>query len=320
MKTCPPDLWSSLVREDDSATFFQTPDWLRLGARWTRGTEVSPLLFDFPDGPACLPLLCDRRWGRVRYFSPFGTYAALACPRALSPRERGIVEESLLRLNVHLVSSPYARNVVRPGRALPSATQVVELGGLDPEDPMRDWDPDPRRKVRMAREQGVRVRATSGPADWDAYDAVYRKALRRWGERATSSYPREMLADIAAFPESSMRLWLAEHEGAVAAGYIAFYHNRHACIWHGASDPERFRTGAVQLLYHEMIAHAARAGFAVFDLLGSGGIASLEAFKRSLGTRTLAYDSFLNRTGILGKFAEWKDRRKDRAAKRGGGT
>ena len=29
--------------------------------------ESAPLLFGFPDGPACLPLLRDRRWGRWRY-------------------------------------------------------------------------------------------------------------------------------------------------------------------------------------------------------------------------------------------------------------
>jgi CelD/BcsL family acetyltransferase involved in cellulose biosynthesis len=308
MRNCPEALWESLVRADPSSTFFQTPAWFRIGARWSgRSAETVCLGFDFPGGPACLPLLRDRRWGRHRHFSPFGTYSGLVSPRALAPDETAQVEAALRALNIQLVSSPFARNIARVGRALPTSTQVVTLAGLDPENPMKDWDPDPRRKVRMAREQGVTVRAGSGTADWDAYDAVYRKSLRRWGARATSSYPRGLFADIAALPETSMRLWLAEHEGAVAAGYIAFYHNDHACIWHGASDPEKFRSGAVQMLYHDMLAHAARAGYGVFDFLGSGGTASLEAFKRSLGARTLAYDSFLNRVGLVGALARARE-------------
>src|SRR5690606_35869262 len=145
-------------------------------------------------------------------------------------------------------------------------------------------------------------------ADWNAYGRVYRKSLRRWGARATSAYPESLFADIAALPAANMRLWLAEHHGRVAAGYVAFYHNRHACLWHGASDPEIFRTGAVQMLYHEMLAHAAREGYPAFDLLGSGGTASLEAFKQSLGSKTLAFDSSLNRTGLIGTLADWRSR------------
>src|SRR5690606_38273049 len=158
----------------------------------------------------------------------------------------------------------------------------------------------------MAREAAVTVRAGESEADWKSYYAVYEKSLRRWGDGATSRYPRPLFGRIAALPADAMRLWLAEHEGRVAAGYVAFYHNRHACIWHGASDPELYRLGAVQALYAGMIADAASRGFGAFDLLGSGGIASLEAFKKTLGAETLAFESCLNRAGVLGRLAAWR--------------
>jgi CelD/BcsL family acetyltransferase involved in cellulose biosynthesis len=310
-------LWESLAREDASATFFQTPAWHRLAAahfNQTRATEAAPLLFEFTrpgetTRHACLPLLRDRRWGRDRYFSPFGTYTALLCPNALSAGERAEVETRLAALNLHLTGSPFTRNRVTGGERLPARTQVIDLSPEHADQPARDWAPDPRRRLRIAREQGVTARVGDSPRDWDSYYDLYLKSLRRWGSAATAAYPRALFEAIRGLmidgagesAGGSVKLWLAEHEGKAAAGYIAFYHNRHACVWHGAADQDYFKLGAVQLLYHEMIADAARRGFAVFDLMGSAGLGALEAFKASLGARTVEYDSFLNRAGLTGK-------------------
>jgi CelD/BcsL family acetyltransferase involved in cellulose biosynthesis len=306
MKFCSEELWESLARADETATFFQTPAWHRIAARHFKA-ESAPLLFEFPDGPACLPLLRDTRWGRWRYFSPFGTYTSVVCPRALGPEDIGVIETALKPLSIQLASSPFTRNPVGVGKMIPARVQVLELTGMDPENPMRDWSPDPRRKVRMAREGSVRIRIADSEADWHAYHAVYEKSLKRWGARASSAYPESLFERLRGLPADAMKLWLAEHEGRTIAGYVAFYHNRHACIWHGASDPEFFRLGAVQLLYHDMSAHAANAGYPVFDLLGSGGNDSLEAFKASLGAQVREYKSFLNRSGIVGRLAGLRD-------------
>src|SRR5690606_12555957 len=134
MKLCPPDLWESLARADDTATFFQTPAWHRIAARHLQA-EKAPLLFEFPAGPAGLPLSRARRWGRWRYCSPFGTYTAVVCPRLLTPAETAVIEGALARLNVHLTSSPFTRNPVRAGTRLEARTHVVTLATVDPEHP-----------------------------------------------------------------------------------------------------------------------------------------------------------------------------------------
>lgn len=320
---CPLPLWETLARQDSSATFFQTPAWLRLAAAHARGAgrsaEIAPLLFEFTRAgeavQACLPLLRDRRWGRLRYFSPFGTYSALVCPRVLDEGECERVAARLASLNLHSAGSPFTRNPLSGAQLtrLPARTQVIDLSPAHAESPARDWAPDPRRRLRIARENGVTVRAADSPADWDAYHDLYLKSLRRWGARATSAYPRALFESFriaAGAPETrgKIRLWLAEHEGKAAAGYIAFYHNAHACIWHGAADEAYFKLGAAQLLYHDMIADAAERGFPAFDLMGSGGLGALEAFKTSLGARTVEYEGILNRTGIVGLLAGWRDR------------
>lgn len=323
---CPLPLWETLAREDSSATFFQTPAWLYIAAAHLKA-EIAPLFFEFPRAEetvsACLPLLRDRRWGRDRYFSPFGTYTALLCARALEAGERAQIQARLATLNVHVAGSPFARNpLANPeegGRIsrIPARTQLIDLSPEHAEQPARDWDPDPRRRLRIARENGVTVRPGAGEKDWDAYYGLYLKSLRRWGAGATSAYPRPLFDAIRARGETpegtgTIRLWLAEHAGTAAAGYIAFYHNEHACIWHGAADQDYFKLGATQLLYHDMIADAARRGFAVFDLMGSGGgsggLPALEAFKASLGARTVEYASFLNRAGLVGRLAGWREK------------
>jgi hypothetical protein len=327
---CPLPLWESLAGQDSSATFFQTHAWLRLVAvhagRGGGPPEIAPLLFDFPRAggtiQACLPLLRDRRWGRSRYFSPFGTYSALLCPQILDAGERARVQARLDSLNVHLSGSPFTQNPlpVREGTRVPGRTQVIDLSPAHAESPARDWSPDPRRRLRIARENGVAVRAAVSAADWENYHELYLKSLRRWGAGATSAYPRALFEGLRAAAEApetrgNIRLWLATHQGKAAAGYVAFYHNAHACIWHGAADEAYFKVGASQLLYHDMIGDAARRGFPAFDLMGSAGLAALEAFKASLGARTVEYEGFLNRTGILGLLAGARARFSGRAEK-----
>ncbi len=310
MKLCSEAQWDSLARTDETATFFQTPAWHKIAARLL-GAECAPLLFDFPaaqGGPACLPLLRDRRWGRDRYFSPFGTYTAVTTPRILQPSETAVIETTLRGLNLALAGSPYTQNPVSVGKVVASSIQVIDLTDLDPENPMRDWSSDPRRKLRIAQRGSVRIRIAETESDWEAYYEVYEKSLKRWGRRASSMYPESLFEMLRGLPAESMKLWLAEHDGRVIAGFVAFYHNRHACIWHGASDPEFFRLGGVQLLYHDLIAYATRAGYPVFDVLGNGGNTSLEPFKASLGARRCVYDSCLNRTGLVGALAGLRDK------------
>lgn len=308
-RRCPDPLWESLARADDDATFFQTPVWHRIAARHF-GAESFPLLFDFPEGPACLPLLRDRRWGRWRWFSPFGTYTAPLCPRMLGAEEIRAMETALRPLTLQLTSSPFSRNPVRCGKILPSRIQVVDLDNVDADNPARDWEEGQRRRVRVARREGVAVRLAASREDWESYFDLYGLSVRRWGKKATTVYPRSLLNDIRGSlgEHPGVRLWLAERGGEIGAGYLTFYHNRHVVPWHGAADARFFQWGATQALFHEIIADARRGGYSVFDLTGSGGLSGVEAFKGRFGTRTITFDSCVNRPGIVGALAALRDR------------
>jgi hypothetical protein len=299
-----PEAWESLAREDASATFFQTPVWHRVTAPYLRAESV-PLLFETASGPACLPLLRDRRWGRDRYFSPLGTYTALLCPQKLETSEIGEIAAALSKISIHLVSSPFTRNPLRAGRALPNSTRFIDLTALDPEAPMRAWKEDQRWRARAAARDGLTVRLAESSRDWDSYLELYARSLDRWGGRASSRYPATLFAAIRReVPQA--RLWLAEQDGRVGAGYLAFYHNTHAALWHGAANSAFFAKGANQLLYATMIADAARRGFRVLDLLPSGGHAGVEAFKARFGSQHAEFESSLNSPGLVGWLSELK--------------
>ncbi len=325
MKPCPVDVWDSLAREDESATFFQTPAWHRIAARHFRA-ESAPLLFEFPDGPACLPLLRDRRWGRWRYFSPFGTYTAVVCPRTLTTAERAVIEGTLAPLNVHLLSSPFTHNPVTVGRTLPARSHVLDLATVDPDHVIKGWEKGQQRWSRVAVREGLTVRRAETSADWDAYYRLYEMSLARWGARTTTSYPASVFADIRDLPggEAVRTLWLAERtregevregevggEGAkeIGAGVLAFRHGGHMAVWHSAADARFFEAGATQLLYLHMIGDAVREGYAALDFLGSAGLKGVEDFKTRFGAVPRAYQSSLNQRGLVSMLANWKDRR-----------
>ncbi|HAP00057.1 MAG TPA: hypothetical protein DCQ83_08450 [Fibrobacteres bacterium] len=300
MESCPEPLWEKLCREDASCTFFQTPSWHRIAARHY-GAESVPLLFRFGETSACLPLLKKRRWGRDVFFSPFGTYTALICSRNLDTQEIQSVANGLKGLNVQLVSSPYTSNPLVFGKAISSKTQMIDLTGLDPENPMRDWDPDQRRRALLARKNGVVIREARSLEDWERYYALYELSVQRWGEKATGKYPRALFDDIRSMLSGSavMRLWLTEHEGEIGAGSLVFYHNNKALYWHGAADQRFFSLGATQLLYLHMVETAMQYHCEVLDLMGSAGLASLESFKGKFGASTVEYNMSLNRTGLV---------------------
>lgn len=298
MNRCPEALWDELARADDTATFFQTRAWHELAAAHFQA-ESRPLLFEFPDGPACLPLLRDRRWGRWRWFSPFGTYTALLCPRVLAPHERAAVERTLSGLNLHLASSPFTRNPVAVGRAMPARVQVLDLSGVDPGDVTRGWEKGQRRWSRVAAREGLTVRRARDASDWKAYYELYRLSLERWGDRATVAYPAALFDAIRDLGDGPRTLWLAEKDGAIGAGVLAFRHHRHMAVWHSAADAAFFASGATQILYRDMIGDAVREGYALLDFLGSAGLKGVETFKTHFGTRPREYASYLNRRGIV---------------------
>jgi CelD/BcsL family acetyltransferase involved in cellulose biosynthesis len=290
-------IWEDLARRDAACTFFQTPAWHAAVAPLLGG-ESAPLLFEFGNIRAVLPLVKVRRPLRDVYISPFGTYSGLVCPDRLDAAQTQSVRDRLAGLNVELFSSPFAENPVAVGRSAENATYVIDLAKVNPADVPAGWAGNQRRHRRSADKAGLAVGLASDARDVDAYYAVYEKTLARWGEKARGRYPRELFQSLwrSLAPSGAMRLWLARREDRIVGGDVCFYHNRHAVQWHGVVDAEFFKAGAAQALLDAVVADAARRGFALYDMNPSGGLAAVEAFKKDFGSRRVEFRTWRNLT------------------------
>ena len=122
--------------------------------------------------------------------------------------------------------------------------------------------------------------------------AASRRSLTRWGDSASSRYPRELFTAILAFslkyPELAA-IWLVSRGSENMAGGVAFYWNRHAVYWHGVMDDEFQAESPSNTLVGEMIRDACERGFGFFDFNPSGGHDKVADFKRRFGTKVVAF-------------------------------
>ena len=179
-----------------------------------------------------------------------------------------------------------ARPIGRPRRSrsprrIQEVTHLVDLSD-GAEVAGGRWRSKARGSANRARRAGVTVREAARVDDWLAYDALYREALARWNSTTAIVYDRSLFAILAELDSASVRLWLAELDGVVCAGALAFTHRRRAVGWHSVTAPAR-APGSANLLQWEMIAAFADEGITTYDLNPSGGRAGVARFKESLG-------------------------------------
>ncbi len=147
-----------------------------------------------------------------------------------------------------------------------------------------------RNSTSRARRHGLTVdRLTSdgeaADTDWESYYQVYLDSVRRWGEKATQVYRRELFSDLQQL--SGVELWLVRDEQTVVAGAVCLVANRHVAYWHGAALESHLRKSPVNLLMQTAIEDAIDRGKYWFDCGSSGGLEGVAAFKATLGAETL---------------------------------
>jgi len=284
--------WDAAYSACEHATFFHSRAWAESWAAGS-GQPVSPepLQVRFSDRAiAILPLsrLVEfRGLDSVLLSSPGGTFGGWIAEQPLTPEHGGLLTRFLLDAGRHNLSwrlnpyDPHSPSALDGGEE----TLVLDIsGGFDAlQQAWRKRRPALLRKVRKARDAGVTVRRADSDDDWQAYDAVYRASLARWGERATAAHPRSLFQALARRGSPEIALWLAEHEGRVIAGALCLQARSHAVYWHGAALAEDFPLRPVNLLLHEAIRHACERGCCWFDFNPSAGQQGVIAFKRSLG-------------------------------------
>jgi lipid II:glycine glycyltransferase (peptidoglycan interpeptide bridge formation enzyme) len=147
----------------------------------------------------------------------------------------------------------------------PRRTIVVDLDA-GPEALLERMKQKTRYNVRLAARKGVAVRP-GGEADLPAfYRLMERTAVRdRFGIHSQAYYG---MAHRLFVPVGRGRLLLAEHEGQLLAGLVAFAFGDTACYMYGASADEKRNLMPAYLLQWEAIRWAKERGCRAYDLWG----------------------------------------------------
>ncbi|MHB9155435.1 MAG: GNAT family N-acetyltransferase, partial [Endomicrobiales bacterium] len=280
------------------------PEWARIWQHYSGGKIApAPVLLSFNDGAqALLPLSAEVACGglvRTSLSSPAWTYGGWLSGGALGRGHVRGIWEYLRRAHPNLVlcANPYNPATLSCG-GLTRTDDVTHAVALDMpfEQIEQGWQQGYRRAVRKAAEKGVTARLAFSESDWEAYGAVYRDSLRRWGERASSRYRPALFEFMRSLSSPRIKLWLAEYRGAVVAGALCLCSRRHVMYWHGAAREDHFHLNPVKYLFREILRAAAGDGYAWFDFLPSGGHAGVLQFKRGFNPHAMPCPVFTAQT------------------------
>lgn len=292
--------WWRVAEHCPYATFSHTPAWQTLVLEAFPDLQPATLAAECPDGTlAILPLIRTGSAAKGLLHGQTSTFAGCyGGPIADGPLDDEVVA-TLYRVAVgrrvatlEVCGNPYAPHslpALTGTHTTTDTTHVIELS-LGHERLRSGYSRSHRNAANRARKAGVQVRESRAEEDYRRYYRLYRDTLERWGDRATSVYPRRLFeagARLAARHPRHIRLWLAERDGEAVAGAWTFAWNGHLYYWHGASRAEEMSSGVNQLLQDEIIRQAAAEGFRHYDLYPSGGHAGVETFKRRFGARAL---------------------------------
>ena len=283
--------WDRVFRDCDDATWFHSREWAEVWSGADTGSlRPAARMAEFTDGRCALLPLSEgvRAIGRgpVRRSSPGGTYGGWLSTDDLEKTHAALLLKQLYERTGGLVWRVNPWNEleaqVAGGAGRFDATRALFLD-VGFEALVARFSKGHRSAARKALREGVEVSVATQRSEWSDYYAIYRGALERWGERATSSYSWDLFERLHALCSPNVRLWLAHRAGELLAGALVFHAGRHVVYWHGASRPDEERLRPVHGLLHEVIRDACEQGFEIFDLNPSGGHEGVEAFKKGFG-------------------------------------
>lgn len=310
--------WDAAIGASSYATFFQSRQWAELIARTFPQWSPDPVVVEFSDGNAMvLPALRHKRTGYRESMVPH-VYGG---PVFLQPPTGEHLEAAASAptwfSDVTLIDNlfaPYRQELQGLARWQLETTATDLTSGFDTLwARFRDTH---KRHYKAALKRGASVAIADSSEDADAYYAIYRASLDRWGDGATGFYPRQLFRNIVAMPESGkgIHLRLAKLNGAVIGGIVTVYHGTQATYWHGVSADGETGVRPSPFLLIDAIQDACSNGFHWFDLMGPNEhLRGVQHFKDGFASQRLPYNAYYALNSIRGilfsRFRKLKERR-----------
>jgi hypothetical protein len=284
--------YDALVTGAPEATFFHTRLWARIV------TEAFPQLTDCSailrvEGVAhAVPLFRWRRFALGPRTLHSGFPFLYGGPIPARPAAWSALLELLAatRAALTVIGNPFAPEPPPPcaARGLVAATEETHLLEL-PATIDAYWSdvltPRKRNDIRRLTQKGVAIETTDAAADIDRVHELYRQRMASWAQRPGLVYPPELYRAMLRASEGAVRLYVARHAGRVIGGAYIVSWNGIAHYSAGYFDEEMRSLRPNILIQERVIRDAIAQRVRIYDMLPSAGLASVEAFKESMGGR-----------------------------------
>ena len=245
------DFWWNVAQNCSYATFFHTPLWHNLATMTFPDFKDVTVGINLSNGVrAVLPLLETKNIkgiGNTVQSTFAGCYGDLIADGPIDEEARQFIYEHLQSRRIgriQISSNP----IVEEAQDIPNCsaeedfTQIVRLD-TSFDKIFADFSKGHRSSYKKGLKMNVKVRKATTLDDYHAYYGAYEDSLCRWGDRASSRYPRNLFENgfqlAQDFPDN-IRLWLATVNEEIVAGAWVFYWNQHVDWWHGAAYANYF--------------------------------------------------------------------------------
>jgi hypothetical protein len=305
MSPAPRDIWRGVLRDDPGATALQTPEYFAAVLTATRGRDASRV-YQLSDGrQLVLPLVQERSVAGLRvesaYPGGYGHGGMLATGGLLEDDVSMVVRDlrseaiSVRIGGAHHTADAWSAGllpgVVDEGRRV----DVIDLAGGFEALKAERFSPKVRQRIRKAQRDGVEIERDTTGRLVPVFHDIYRGWVERWIPRsglppvlarrmALREEPLHKFETVAAEIGEDCRVFVAWHRGRPVAAGITLVHGQHAIGWRSYSIKELAAPVSANIFNQvACIEDASRSGCRWFDLGQSGGVASLQDYKSSLG-------------------------------------
>ena len=309
LRTPPPGFWETLAETAPNASFFLTPRYASIAAR-AYGAALELFAFECEDGVrVAVPArrLPGPRLRRTYVCPGGGLPGGLIADAPLEPRRSAAVLSALARLPDAAFRFTFDP---RDAAQLPHAPErtlrsdrfcVLDLTGGFTRVETERFAKDFREGCRKAARRGVTAAPERTRAAFEDFARLHAQGSEAWD--AESRVPAaffEACSDDATAADSPLELVLARDAGGAAvAGVLGVRRGDTFTCWLAAMDRRARPLAPSTAAYRCTVERACEMGASRFLLGASGGIASVEAFKRSLGAEAVERHLHLEVRGAL---------------------
>jgi hypothetical protein len=297
--------YDALLSGHPEATFYHTRAWARIVLQAFPQLEDASGILHVGATPYALPLFLWKRLRGLAITRHSGFPFLYGGPIPAEPHAWSACLEWLARMrgSLTVIGNPFAGGLaaLAAPAGLPRSSEDTHLLEL-PASIEDYWSSvlttRKRNDIRRLTQKGVVIETTRAPEDVTRIYELYRQRMAAWARRPRLIYPRALYEGMLRDGGEAVRLYAARYAGETIGGAFIVRWNGLAHYHAGYFDEAKRALRPNILIQERIIRDAIADGCSRYDMLPSAGLASVEAFKESMGGRRTPFPRW-ERTGTL---------------------